>query len=608
MHAQRRLVLHSRAVDYSELTVSELKNELRARSLPLTGLKAELVERLLRTGAEIQSSSVSATDKQQEPSTCKRPRSGAKAKASTLDSSTEAQELKQLEEAASANRAEFDRLLKAKLDGWRIMKAEGILDKLGMDGDFEETVVEMDEMSKRLLRRRRGAGIVSSSSSSSSSSSNSGSGSAGIEDEQKSTEVARSDLLEKLAVVGNSKAGSAVAVQSWLNEVKDKELEDTELFEAALLALSKLGSNSITVAAFKQYQKFVDKGSVQYSSEFINRLVNACFASEVLCEAATTILGLVGEGAESKVEFLPGITCREIYASTTTGSKPDAARFNGALSSFYTRMPALETSQVNIVLRALGKRRLVSQIFELVDKMRQVGPAPDDETIEFLANALVSAVEEEAKAKTMKDLPKPAVDLPEVVFAGRSNVGKSSLVNFMVNRKALASTSATPGHTTQFHFFAVNAGREDLPSFRLVDVPGLGYAEADEGQQDSWRSLLERYLTVRDSLHMVFHLVDSRHKLTAVDQQMMVMATRAAATRKEEHRTPLRFAVVLTKTDRASEKALRESIADVKQGTKELAAVLDVENVPILLTSSVARQGRDELWRLLIESLSYAKQ
>jgi GTP-binding protein EngB required for normal cell division len=107
---------------------------------------------------------------------------------------------------------------------------------------------------------------------------------------------------------------------------------------------------------------------------------------------------------------------------------------------------------------------------------------------------------------------------------------------------------------------------------------------------------------------MVFHLVDSRHKLTAVDQQMMVMATRAAATRKEEHRTPLRFAVVLTKTDRASEKALRESIADVKQGTKELAAVLDVETIPILLTSSVARQGRDELWRLLIESLSYAKQ
>jgi ribosome biogenesis GTP-binding protein YsxC/EngB len=198
----------------------------------------------------------------------------------------------------------------------------------------------------------------------------------------------------------------------------------------------------------------------------------------------------------------------------------------------------------------------------------------------------------------------------KTVLLGAPNVGKSSLVNFMVNRKALASTSATPGHTTQFHFFAVNSGRTDLPSFRLVDVPGLGYAEADEGQQDSWRSLLERYLTVRDSLHMVFHLVDSRHKLTAVDQQMMVMATRAAATRKDEQRTPLRFAVVLTKTDRASEKALRESIADVKQGTKELAAVLGVESVPILLTSSVARQGRDELWRLLIESLSlsYAKQ
>ena len=97
----------------------------------------------------------------------------------------------------------------------------------------------------------------------------------------------------------------------------------------------------------------------------------------------------------------------------------------------------------------------------------------------------------------MRDLPEPDEAMPEIVFVGRSNVGKSSLVNFLVNRKALASVDPTPGHTTQFHFFGVNRGRADLPSFYLVDVPGLGYAEASEGAQDSWRSLLERYLTVQ---------------------------------------------------------------------------------------------------------------
>ena len=105
-------------------------------------------------------------------------------------------------------------------------------------------------------------------------------------------------------------------------------------------------------------------------------------------------------------------------------------------------------------------------------------------------------------------------------MVGRSNVGKSSLVNFIVNRKALASTSATPGHTKAFHFYAVNNNQPKLPNFYLVDVPGLGYAEADEGSMDSWRSLIERYLTVRESLVLVLHLVDARHGITSVDEQV----------------------------------------------------------------------------------------
>lgn len=107
-------------------------------------------------------------------------------------------------------------------------------------------------------------------------------------------------------------------------------------------------------------------------------------------------------------------------------------------------------------------------------------------------------------------------------------------------------------------------------------------------------------MAVRDSLGMVFHLVDSRHKITAVDQQMMEMAHRAALLRKEEGRAPLRYAVILTKTDRATDKALRESKADVRAGTRRLVEVLGAE-VPVICTSAVDRQGRDDLWKLLID-------
>lgn len=511
-------------------------------------------------------------------------------------------ELDRLQKAALANKDEFEAMLKAKLDEWKTMKAAGILDKLGMDGDFEETIVEMDEMSKRLLRRRRGLGIKDKEG-------DSVIVEVGGEKLSEKGKI-RLELLDKLNVVGHSKTGTALGVQSLLNEMKDKEVEDTDLVEAALMALTKLGSNSITLAAFKQYQKWVIKGSVVINPEFTSRFVNTCYASETLAEAADGVLELVNKGQNSEViDYLPGLTCRDIYASTKADAPStsvvitDSKKLDESLRTLYTKMPALTASHINIVLRALGRRRLVSKIFELIEQMKIRGPAPNDETIEFLANSLVATVDEESKARSMKDLPKPVDDLPEIVFAGRSNVGKSSLVNFLVNRKALASTSATPGHTTQFHFFAVNQGRKDLPKFRVVDVPGLGYAEATEGTQDSWRSLLERFMTVRDSLNMVFHLVDSRHKITAVDQQMMEMAARAAAARKAEGRTALRYAVILTKTDRASFKALRDSRAEVKAGTKELAEILGVDAVPIIATSSVAREGRDDLWRLILDTI-----
>lgn len=263
-------------------------------------------------------------------------------------------------------------------------------------------------------------------------------------------------------------------------------------------------------------------------------------------------------------------------------------------------MDALAVSEINMAVRALGKIRESKRIFGLIERMRALRIDPSEETFEFLANSFVMTVAEDARAKSMKQLPEPSASMPEVVFVGRSNVGKSSLVNYILNRKALASTSATPGHTKKFHFFAVNAERKDLPSFFLVDVPGLGYAEAEESTTDSWRSLLERYLCVRDSLCTVFHLVDARHALTPTDEAMLALVGRAGAERAAEGRRRFSYVVVLTKTDKASPKQRAATERAVRRGCE--GAGLG-SGVAVIRSSVQAREGRDALWSTLVGDL-----
>src|SRR5699024_8784442 len=104
----------------------------------------------------------------------------------------------------------------------------------------------------------------------------------------------------------------------------------------------------------------------------------------------------------------------------------------------------------------------------------------------------------------------PKADVPEIVFSGKSNVGKSSLINKLVNRKALARVSATPGKTATINFYR-------LPDCRLVDLPGYGYAKVSKGERDRWASLVEGYFAQKRNVALVIQLVDMRHKPTADD-------------------------------------------------------------------------------------------
>ena len=128
----------------------------------------------------------------------------------------------------------------------------------------------------------------------------------------------------------------------------------------------------------------------------------------------------------------------------------------------------------------------------------------------------------------------PAADRLEVCFAGRSNVGKSSLINALTNRKSLARASNTPGRTQEINFFAAGDARY------LVDLPGYGYAEAPVAVVEKWQRLLKAYLSGRQTLRRAFVLIDTRHGVKAVDEEIMTLLDRSAVT----------FQVVLTKADK----------------------------------------------------------
>jgi len=171
----------------------------------------------------------------------------------------------------------------------------------------------------------------------------------------------------------------------------------------------------------------------------------------------------------------------------------------------------------------------------------------------------------------------PAGGLPEVALAGRSNVGKSSLLNKLVNRKNLARTSNTPGRTRLINFFLING------AFRLVDLPGYGYAKVSTGERESWRKMIEDYLKNREELRGVVLLVDSRHPPTAQDTQMYGWL--------KHYGIPT--AVAATKADKLSRNKLLQSLNVIR------TALPLAEGDPLAPFSAETGQGREEMLEII---------
>lgn len=175
--------------------------------------------------------------------------------------------------------------------------------------------------------------------------------------------------------------------------------------------------------------------------------------------------------------------------------------------------------------------------------------------------------------------------LPEIAFAGKSNVGKSSLINGLMNRKALARTSAQPGKTQTINFYHVN------DAFYLVDLPGYGYAKVSVELKEKWGKLVERYLHESKQLRAVFLLIDIRHEPGANDQRMYEWIV-------HQGYDPI---IIATKLDKINRSQVQKHLKMVRSG---LGAKPETRILPY---SAITKQGREEIWDLMEELLELEK-
>ncbi len=175
--------------------------------------------------------------------------------------------------------------------------------------------------------------------------------------------------------------------------------------------------------------------------------------------------------------------------------------------------------------------------------------------------------------------------LPEIAFAGKSNVGKSSLINTLVNRKALARTSSQPGKTQTINFYNINQ------AMYLVDLPGYGFAKVPDSEREKWGKMIERYLHQSRQLKAVFLLVDIRHKPSGNDKTMYDWMVYQG----------FQPTIIATKLDKLKKSQVAKSIQEVKNG-------LGLKAHDILIPfSAETRQGREEIWQLMDELVGWTE-
>ena len=185
----------------------------------------------------------------------------------------------------------------------------------------------------------------------------------------------------------------------------------------------------------------------------------------------------------------------------------------------------------------------------------------------------------EFAAGTVNQLPEST--LPEIVFSGHSNVGKSSLINKLVQRKALARVSAQPGKTATINFYR-------LKEFRLVDLPGSGYSKVSKAEKERWANLVEGYLSAQRNIKLIVQIIDIRHKPTKDDYDMLSFLYNSNAP----------FVIVLTKKDKLKKTAYEKRISEV------FDELQDYEGIQLIPFSVIDGSGVDDIKEVIEEYIN----
>jgi len=179
----------------------------------------------------------------------------------------------------------------------------------------------------------------------------------------------------------------------------------------------------------------------------------------------------------------------------------------------------------------------------------------------------------------------PKDNLPQIAFCGRSNVGKSSLINSLLNRRHLAKTSNTPGKTRLLNFFRLTPSESPIQPFYFVDLPGYGYAKVSQSEREQWRQLIESYLEKSDKLCGIISLIDSRHGPLESDLELLSWLAHLRQ----------RIVVVATKADKLSNKQRAEQQREISTSLRHLPTR------GLIFYSSITALGRKELWQQINE-------